>query len=240
MRLNQLLEQSPNIKPLALEVQSLFLHELDDVSVEIAKLGVNGKDEPIAHFYLTLDHIPGYRPLLDMTVEEFAGVNSKVSMGFSCRGPTSHDDNHVNVIYDGNWQFTVPHNRELVEWIDHRMNHDVYDHHVKPKLRAAVLADGTDGGLTHMPSMTAEKNRDFKPHPYAPVLSASSKQLSAKYARQGREVRCLAVYKAGMDKNVFGFSNAINKLNDDVLRKNDQIYVGSDTDANYFVYAVRP
>ena len=79
---------------------------------------------------------------------------------------------------------------------------------------------------------------DFTPFHYAPWLSSDQEQALGEVALKGKEAVCMAIRKP--TKDVIGGSDALNKFNDEVLRKSPrpkQLAMATTTDVTWFLYA---
>jgi hypothetical protein len=88
-------------------------------------------------------------------------------------------------------------------------------------------------GINNMPD-----SDDFTPFHYAPRLTGEQEVMIGDAALKGKEVVCMAIRKP--DKDVLGGSDALNKFNDEVLRKAPrpkQLAMATTTDLKWFLYA---
>lgn len=232
MQARSLLEAENN-KPAALELQSLLIEHIDDISVELS-----GGDRT---FYLDLsfDHVKHYHPKLTMQIVKPNGANSVVGMMIT-RAPSGEDldvPNQMMVQYSSQETFTVTEGGiHLAEWLNEVFEQDIWTIDIW-----RILRDRSRKFKSYE-SVTAADNRGFPVRDYAPGLPQAFKNKAVQLYREGCTIYCKGIMKIGNHHDPLGYSNAINRFNDDYLRKpNTQlIKLSSDSWANYWLYYVKP
>lgn len=233
MQIRTLLEAENN-RPAALALQSLLLEQIDDVSVEI-----DGRDRTF-YFDLSFDYVKRYHPKLTMQIVKPNGEDSEVRMILT-RAPklaNNPDIPHKTLVqYSAKETFTIKEGGiHLAGWLDEVFIQDIWTLDIWETLRERASK------FKSYESVTAADNRGFPIRDYAPSFPVAFKNKAVEVYRAGCTVYCKAVIKEGSQHDPIGYSNAINRFNDDYLRKpNTQlIKLSSDSWANYWLYYVKP